>query len=118
MPWINIKPENLGGGRTQKAPAAKLYESGQFVINHAAVTMLGDPPRVRVQIDPDARLIRLTPATPTDTGAFALAGGGNAQHRLGMKAVASKWPMMCTSYTVVRIAGGIECRPVAAAEDD
>ena len=116
MPWINIKPENLGGGRTQKAPSAKLYDSGQFVINHAAVAMLGEPPRVRVQIDPDARLIRLTPATPSDTGAFALAGGGNAQHRLGLKAVASKYTEMCTSYTVVRIAGGIECRPVDAEE--
>lgn len=67
---------------------------------------------MRVQIDPDARLIRLTPATPADNGAFALAGGGNAQHRLGLKAVAAKWPAMCTSYNVVRIAGGIECRPV------
>ncbi len=83
-----------------------------------AITDEIEAPRVRVQIDPDARLIRLTPATPTDTGAFALAGGGNAQHRLGMKAAAAKWPMMCTSYTVVRIAGGIECRPVATAEDD
>lgn len=118
MPWINIKPENLGGGRQQKAPAAKLYDSGQFVVNHAAVAMLGEPPRVRVQIDPDARLIRLTPATPSDNGAFALAGGGNAQHRLGLKAVAAKWPQMCTEYTVVRVAGGIECRPAIDRDDD
>jgi len=113
MPWINIKPENLGGGRQQKKPSAKLYESGQFVLNHAAVAMLGDPPRVSVQIDPDTLRIRLAPATPTDNGAFALAGGGNAQHRLGLKAVAGKWPQMVGEYTVQRIASGIECRPAA-----
>lgn len=110
--WINVVPENLGGGRQQKTPAAKLYDSGQFVINHAAVAMLGEPPRVRVQIDPDALRIRLTPATPTDNGAFALAGGGNAQHRLGLKAVASRWPQMVGEYQIARIAGGIECRQV------
>jgi len=110
MPWINITPENLGGGRQQKLPAAKLYDSGQFVINHAAVALLGEPPRVRVQIDPDAQRIRLTPATPNDNGAFALAGGGNAQHRLGLKAVANRWPKMIGEYQVARIAGGIECR--------
>lgn len=28
MPWITIKPENLGGGRKRNAPAAKSAECG------------------------------------------------------------------------------------------
>lgn len=116
MAWINIKPENQGGGRKSKEAAAKLYASGQFTLSHAAVAMLGEPPKVRVQIEPEQKRIRITPATPTDSGAFSLAGGGNSPHRLGLKAVASKYPQMIAAYTVVRINGGIECRQ--AEEDD
>lgn len=63
MTWIPIKPENLGGGRQSKELKAKLYDTGQFTISLSAVALLGDPPRVAVQIDPDAQRIRLTPAT-------------------------------------------------------
>ena len=108
MPWIPVVPENQGGGRKQKTPSAKLYDTGQFVLTHAAVALLGDPPKVRVQINPDERAIRLTPTTPTDSSAFALAGGGNVQHRISLKAVVTKYPQMVGAYRVVRSAGGIE----------
>lgn len=110
MTWIPIKPENLGGGRPSKDLKAKLYDTGQFTISHAAVALLGDPPRVAVQVDPDAQRIRLAPATPTDGGAFSLAGGGNSPHRISLRSVARRWPDLVGEYAVVRVAGGIECR--------
>lgn len=61
MAWLNIKPENQGGGRQPKEPIAKLYSTGQFTLSHAAVAILGDPAKVRVQIEPDLRRIRLQP---------------------------------------------------------
>ena len=82
MAWLNIKPENQGGGRQPKEPVAKLYSTGQFTLSHAAVAILGDPAKVRVQIEPDLRRIRLQPTTPNDNGGFALAGGGNSPHRI------------------------------------
>jgi len=109
MAWIHVKPESLPGGRQPKAPTAKLYESGQFTLSHAAVALLGDPQRVHVQIEPELRRIRLQPATPNDTGAFALSGGGNTPHRIGLRAVTRKYPTLIGSYRVVRAAGGIEC---------
>lgn len=110
MTWIPIKPENLGGGRRPDKPIAKLYDTGMFTVSHAAVALLGDPPRVAVQVDPDAQRIRLAPATPTDNGAFSLAGGGNSPHRISLRSVARRWPDLVGEYAVVRVAGGIECR--------
>ena len=109
MAWLNIKPENQGGGRQPKEPIAKLYSTGQFTLSHAAVAILGDPAKVRVQVEPDLRRIRLQPTTPNDNGGFALAGGGNSPHRIGLTSVAKKYPQMIASYRVVRSAGGIEC---------
>jgi hypothetical protein len=116
MTWITIKPANLGGGRQPKTPAAKLYADGQFVINHAACALLGEPSRVAVQVDPVAQRIRLSPATPGDNGAFALAGGGNSPHRISLRSVAKQWPGMVREYAVVRVAAGVECRPVDGEE--
>ena len=110
MPWITIKPENLGGGRKQNKPAAKLYSAGQFVMNHATVALLGEPDRVTVQIEPETRRIRLMPTTPDSTGGFALAGGGNSQHRISLRAVVARWPEMAGEYSTHRIAGGLEFR--------
>lgn len=59
--------------------------------------------------EPELKRIRLQPSTPTDNGAFALAGGGNSPHRIGLKAVSTKYPQMVARYRVVRSAGGIEC---------
>ncbi len=109
MAWISIKPENQGGGRQPKEPVAKLYSTGQFTLSHAAVALLGDPPKVRVQIEPELRRIRLQPATPNDNGAFALSGGGNSPHRIGLTSMSKKYPEMIANYRVVRSAGGIEC---------
>jgi hypothetical protein len=108
--WIPIKPENLGGGRKSNALKAKLYDTGQFTISHAAVALLGDPPRVAVQVDPVAQRFRLAPATPNDKGAFALAAGGNSPHRISVKSVVRRWPDLVGEYAVVRVAGGVECR--------
>lgn len=110
--WIPVKPVSQGGGRTQKAPAAKLYETGQFTINHAAVELLGGPERVLVQIEPILKRIRLQPTTPENQGGFSLAGGGSGQHRISLKAAANEYPELIAEYVVVRIAGGIECRQV------
>ena len=110
MAFIDIKPDNSGGGRQPKELKAKVYASGQFTLSHAAVALLGHPPKVRVQVDPDAARIRLSPATPTDNGAFALAGGGNSPHRISLRAVVRKWPGMVGEYKVVRMSGGVECQ--------
>ncbi|MFZ1812147.1 MAG: hypothetical protein WAU02_01310 [Candidatus Saccharimonadales bacterium] len=109
MAGIDIKPDNSGGGRQPKELKAKLYDNGQFTLSHAAVALLGEPPRVRVQVDPDARKVRVYPATPNDAGAFALAGGGNSPHRISLRTVAKRWPGMVAEYRVVRLAGGVEC---------
>ncbi|WP_297636227.1 hypothetical protein [Caldilinea sp.] len=93
--------------RRQKKPAAKLYDSGQFTLNHAATALLGKPPRVRVQIEPELKWMRLQPATPNDAGAFSLSGGGNSPHRISLKSVVKQFPALCGDYRVV--AGGIEC---------
>lgn len=108
MPWVKIKPENSGGGRKQSAPAAKLYASGQLTINHAAVELLGSPDRINVEADFSALRIRMMPTTPTDKGGFALAGGGNAQHRITARALLKEG--MVGDYSVAKIAGGIELR--------
>ena len=76
MPWIPVVPENQGGGRKQKTPSAKLYDTGQFVLTHAAVALLGEPPKVGVQINPDERAIRMTPTTPIERRAHLLPGAG------------------------------------------
>lgn len=112
MAWIQIKPANQGGGRTPSAPTAKLYASGQFTLSHAAVALLGQPDSVLVSIEPDLKRIRIMPTTPGNQGAFSLAGGGNSPHRIGLKAVANKYEQLIAEYTVVKIAGGIECRQV------
>lgn len=110
MTWLHVKPAKLNGkGRQWKEPSAKLYDSGQFTLNHAAVALLGDPPRVRVQIEPELRRIRLQPATPNDACAFSLSGGGNSPHRISLKSVVKQHPALIGDYRVVRMAGGIEC---------
>lgn len=111
MAWIQIKPAHGGGGRRSGPPGGKLYEAGQFVITHATVEMLGDPEKVLVEIEPDLQRIRLMPTTPDHQGAFSLAGGGNAQHRIGFGSVVRKHPQMVGDYPiVVKVAGGVELR--------
>lgn len=110
MAWIHVKPDNSGGsGRRRKEPTAKLYDNGQLTLNHAATALLGEPPRVRVQIEPELKRMRLQPATPNDAGAFSLSGGGNSPHRISLKSVVRQFPALCGDYRVVRAAGGIEC---------
>lgn len=112
MAWINVRPANSGGGRQPNEPTAKLYDNGQLTLSHAAVALLGHPPRVRMQVEPDAKRIRLTPATPDDGGAFALSGGGNSPSRLKSGETARRWPQLIGEYRVVRMSGGVELRQV------
>jgi hypothetical protein len=111
MPWHKLIPASLGGGRQPKTPSAKLYATGQFTLSHATVTLLGDPARVRVEVDPEARIFRLTPTTPSDNGGFSLAGGGNSPHRLSLTSAIKRWPELAGEYRAVRSAGGVELRP-------
>lgn len=110
MPWLNIRATNSGGGRRPSEASAKLYESGQLTLSHTTCQMLGYPERVLVSVEPDLQAIRLTPTTPTHTGAFSLSGGGNSPHRIGLKVVAGKYPQLLGSYIAHKIAGGIELR--------
>lgn len=110
MAWITIKPENLGGGCKQNTPAAKLYATGQLVMNHATVALLSDPDRVTVQVEPETRRIRLSPTTPDSLAGFSLAGGGNSQHRISLRTVVARWPEMAGEYSTHKIAGGLEFR--------
>lgn len=110
MAWIQVKPTNSGGGRRPAAPTAKLYESGQLTLSSATSALLGFPPKVLVQVEPDQRRIRLQPTTPENQGGFALSGGGNSPHRIGFKAAATKYPRLVGDYSAVKIAGGIELR--------
>lgn len=112
MPWINLRPANLGGGRKPTKPTAKLYESGQLTISHATCAMLGNPAKIRVRYEPDLQRIELTPTTPTDNGGFSLSGGGNSPHRIGAKAMTNANPQMIGDYIAAKIAGGVELRKV------
>lgn len=106
--WFNIRPgSNSGSGRQRLAPAAKLRADGQLVLNHAASEMLGNPDRVLVRVNPGQRVIRLQPTTPSDTGGFALSGGGNAQCRISLREATKKWPHMVGDYRVSKGAQGV-----------
>ena len=99
MAWQRLRPANTGGGRKQDKPAARLIDGGQFVLNH-------------VEVNVEERRIRLLPTTPGNAGGFALSGGGNSPHRISLRQFAGQHPEMAGDYSVVRIAGGIECRRV------
>lgn len=108
MAWINIRPANTGGGRSPGEPTAKLYDNGQLTLSLAAVALLGNPPRVRLAVEPDARRMRLTPSTPNDNGAFTLSGGGNSPSRIRATEAAKRFPQLVGEYRAARCAGGIE----------
>lgn len=118
MPWQQLFPVNQGGGRRTGTPSAKLYEAGQFVINHGAARLLGEPGKVLVHVNVEERRLRLIPTTPENRGGFTLSGGGNANYRIGLRQVASEYPEMIGEYQALRIAGGIECRQKERHEDD
>jgi len=110
MPYRQLIPQNTGGGRSRQSPSAAFRKDGQLVLNHAAAELLGNPPKVRVFADTDARRLRLEPTTPADGGGWSLSGGGNAQHRVGLRQFAKDHPAMAGDYSIHRLAGGIELR--------
>jgi len=116
MTYRQLIPQNTGGGRSRKAPAATFRPDGQLTLNHAAADLLGEPGRVRVFVDADARRIRLEPTTPADGGGWSLSGGGNAQRRIGLRQLAKDHPEMAGDYSIHKLAGGIELR--RKVEDD
>ena len=106
--WFNLRPGAGGGsGRQRLPPAAKLNSDGQLVLNHAASELLGSPDRVLVRLNPGRQEIRLQPTTPSDSGGFALSGGGNAQCRISLREATKKWPHMLGEYRASRMAQGI-----------
>lgn len=66
MAWIKLIPATTGGGRKPVQLAARLNADGQFSMTHAVAEMLGNPERVIVEIDPQAKMIRLTPTIATN----------------------------------------------------
>lgn len=117
MAWITIKPENTGGGRTAAPPSARMHKDGALVMSAACMKLLGETKRVLVQVEPTLRAIRLTPTTPTNTGAFSINGGGGATPpRVSLRKAVRKWPSLVGVYgEVKRIAGGVELRQTADA---
>lgn len=107
MAWIKLVPANTGGGRQPIKIACRLNPNGQFSMTHAVAKMLGEPERVIIEIDPDAQMIRLTPTTPDSKAGFALSGGGDASHRLSMRAAAEKYPQLAGEYTPRKQAGAV-----------
>lgn len=112
MPWTKIVPKNSGGGRPPDEPAATMYESGQLTLTASAVKMLGNPERVRLEVDAQAERIRLTPTTPADGGGFSLSGGGNSPARIGCRDAVRRYEGLIGKYSVQKIAGGVELRKV------
>lgn len=110
MSWQQLTPTNIGGGRQSKTPSAKLNESGAFVLNLAAVRLLGEPAKVLVYINVEEKRLRLSPTTPENRGGFNLSGGGNSSYRIGLRQVSAAHQEMIGEYAVARINGGIECR--------
>ena len=108
MPWVTLKPSNVGGGRQAGKPTARLYPDGKFILSHAAVALLGEPARVVISVNMEERAIRIQPTTPEDRGGFSLSGGGNSPHRLNLSQ--ARGPGMIGEYRVLKIAGGIMCR--------
>lgn len=75
-------------------------------MTHAVADMLGNPSRVIVEINPQEGMIRLTPTTPENQGAYALSGGGNASHRITMRE-ATKHQSLIGEYTPKKQAGSV-----------
>lgn len=112
--WIKIIPANQGGGRKSTEPTAKISEAGQLHMSQAAARLLGEPRRVRVEIQPDSQLVRMYPGTPDDGGAFSLSGGGNSPYRIHCRALVRDHPQMAGQYIASKINGGIELRKQTA----
>lgn len=106
--WFNLRPRSgSGSGRERLPPAAKLISGGQLVLNHAASELLGNPDRVLVRYNPGQAIITLQPTTPTDTGSYALSGGGNAQCRISVRDLVNDWPLLCGDYRVSKAQSGV-----------
>jgi hypothetical protein len=79
-------------------------------MTHLVADMLGAPERVIVDVEPGIKQIRLTPATPDNSGAFALSGGGNASYRVKITDATRQWPQLVGEYTPQKYANGILLR--------
>lgn len=120
MPWITIKPENAGGGRTAAPPSARMYKDGAFVMSVTCMRLLGAIERVLVQVDPDKRAIRLTPTTPNNVDGFSINGGGGASpSRISLRKAVRNWSGLAGEYREIhKTAGGVELRLTTSAKTD
>lgn len=105
MPFIQIFPDNRGGGRKRNPPGGRLAPDGQLTINHAAAELLDDPDLVLLDYaagsPPDLFAFRLRRATASDRAAWTLTGGGNTQRRTKLALFIKANPTYAGSYAAV-----------------
>lgn len=106
--WIEIKPRSTGGRGYPQPPSARIDQEGNLVLSAAAVELLGDPVRARLQVETNLQLIRLLPTSPDNREGWRLSGGGNAPHRIKLRKLVRSCPQMVGNYTVNKIEDGIE----------
>lgn len=105
MPFIQILPDNRGGGRKRNPPGGRLAPDGQLTINHAAAELLDDPDLVLLDYavggPPGVLAFRLRRATASDHAAWTLTGGGNTQRRTKLALFIKTNPTYAGSYAAV-----------------
>lgn len=112
--WIHILPASTGGsGQFRGQPKVELAADGKFYFSRATLALLGEPLRVRIDINPYRERVRFYPATAGDSLAYSVSGGGNAPASISGRKVAIGYPYMIGTYDVrVLPDGGIECHMV------
>ena len=107
MSWIQLIPENRGGGSKRQPPGGRIGADGQLTINHNAADLLGEPDRVLIYAAEHQPVLRLRPATPSDRGAWTLTGGGGTQNRTKIITLVRNRPDLVGPYTATLLADGL-----------
>lgn len=114
MAWIDIgagehnRPKN---NKYEPLIAAAYPTCNTLHIDYTAVALMGNPRRIRVQYDPDAELIRLSPTHPTDKEGFTLSIASAYYRSITVARMLRRHPHMEGRYAVSQCEGGIElCR--------
>ena len=105
MSFVQVLPVNSGGGVKRQPPGGKLHASGQLTLNHAAADLLELPDRVLVEYAIGQHALRLSLAMNTDTGAFAVTGGGNTQNKIKVQAFVKANAGYVGDYTAELVKG-------------
>ena len=108
MPYIQLIPApTQSGGRRSESPTAKLNAAGLLLLNRATVDLLGEPEKLIVSVDVEAKKIKLQPTTPDDRGGFTLSAGGQASARVYLRSFITSHPEMAGDYAVSKEARSI-----------